>query len=93
MTARFHEYLFLFSGLILRDGYSPSTSQRYLYPLHARPNAAYLCAESTIYHLDASKLWFKACVDDILSMYGTEHESFSEGGLTSGYLFRCCRQS
>ncbi|KAJ3735589.1 hypothetical protein DFJ43DRAFT_991000 [Lentinula guzmanii] len=57
---------------------SKSVSRRYSYPLRAGHKTAYLCTERTMYHymesLDAPKKWFKANVDTVLEVFGSQHQ-------------------
>ncbi|KAJ3800619.1 hypothetical protein GGU11DRAFT_676882 [Lentinula aff. detonsa] len=55
-----------------------SVSRRYSYPLRAGHKTAHLCTERTMYHymesLDAPKKWFKANVDTVLEVFGSQHQ-------------------
>ncbi|KAJ3745993.1 hypothetical protein DFH05DRAFT_1394532 [Lentinula detonsa] len=57
---------------------SKSVSRRYSYPLRAGHKTAHLCTERTMYHymesLDAPKKWFKANVDTVLEVFGSQHQ-------------------
>ncbi|KAJ3994635.1 hypothetical protein F5050DRAFT_1575245 [Lentinula boryana] len=57
---------------------SKSVSRRYSYPLRAGHKTAHLCTETTMYHymesLDAPKKWFKANVDTVLEVFGSQHQ-------------------
>ncbi|KAJ3573275.1 hypothetical protein NP233_g2522 [Leucocoprinus birnbaumii] len=66
------------------DGTFPQpVSRRYSFPLKAGHKAAFLCAESTEYRymiseegqqLDSPKRWFKANVDNIMKIFGAQHQ-------------------
>ncbi|KAF5362649.1 hypothetical protein D9758_009617 [Tetrapyrgos nigripes] len=56
---------------------SQSVSRRYSFPLRAGHKTAHMCTETTVYRyvdsLDAPKKWFKANVDAILEIFGSQH--------------------
>lgn len=61
---------------------SNNINRRYSFGLRTNHKTAFLCVESTIYDyledLSAPKKWFKANVDEILSVYGEGHSITKE---------------
>ncbi|KAJ3889164.1 hypothetical protein GG344DRAFT_52196 [Lentinula edodes] len=57
---------------------SKHVSRRYSYPLRVGHKTAHLCTETTMYryveNLDAPKKWFKANVDNVLEIFGPQHQ-------------------
>lgn len=65
----------------------PSISPRVSFPLRTGHKAAYMYTESTEYRylrkVEAAKKWFKANVENILEIYGLEHNLDKEGIMLS----------
>ncbi|TFK36539.1 hypothetical protein BDQ12DRAFT_755204 [Crucibulum laeve] len=63
--------------LTFRNRGDIAISRRYSFPLCSGRKAAYICVETTEYQflkkLEAPKMWFKANMDSILKIYGSQH--------------------